>query len=95
MSRTYTHGLKARQRYFGGRWDYPRNEWRQPLRGSRPKRKRGKHECEWMTTPSWWIREFMNRPLRRSIDAAIRRQLDRSWEDVVMPHMKRPHIYYW
>jgi hypothetical protein len=95
MSGTYTHGLKARERYYASPWKDPRNEWHDPLRGSRPKLKRHKQEVQWMNTPSSWNYVMHTRPWRRRVDAAIRRALDRPWEDVVMPDWDKPHVYYW
>lgn len=81
MARTFTHGLKARERYYGsGVWGrgwnvYPDNEWGHALRGSRPKRKRRKADMHWQVTPGWYHTLIHTRPWRRRVDRDIYRQL--------------------
>lgn len=90
MSRTYTHGLKARERYFGG-YFYPMDIGERAT----PKRKRSQHYCEWMNTPGWWVTEMMNRPNRRRDNRAVDQALRTGDLDVVLMHPKKPHVYYW
>jgi hypothetical protein len=63
------------------------------------KKKNVDTENHWMTTPMWYIREFMNQPQRAK---------GRQWEKTVLkvdindldaidyPSVSRkPHLYYW
>lgn len=99
MSRTYHHGMKARERKYPSTWWWKcaTNEWHHPVRGSRPKRKRYAQELNWMNTPGWWIREMMTRPWRaktRQLLHKVMRMHDLE-EAPPFPDGKRPHIYYW
>lgn len=106
MSRTYKD-RPSKFRYPEKQWDY-KYEPTEPVwwpnyiqrRGVLTKKKKSVDtEHHWMTTPSWFIREFMNRPQRRA---------SKVWEDTVIgkdinnldledPPVigKKPHIYYW
>lgn len=63
------------------------------------KRKEVDTEQHWMTTPSWFVREFMNRPQRRK-GAMWEREVVKTQvtelEEVDKPNVSRkPHVYYW
>lgn len=92
MARTYHHGIKARMRKFGKHFygGYPQDDVPQ-------KRRRNEHYCEWMNTPGWWVREFMNRPHRAKTKLACKmlRQLVDLEDAPLFPHRKKPHLYYW
>lgn len=99
MSRTYHHGMKARERKFKSRWhrNYMLNEWHHPVRGSLPKRKRHAQELHWMNTPGWWIKEMMTVPWRaetRHLLHNVKKMRDLE-EAPLFPNGRRPHIYYW
>lgn len=87
MSKTWHHGRKAKEKYFGPRWhddDKP----------TPPKRKRANSNYwHWMSTPSWWIREMMTRPQRAKTRQAL--HLTMRGLEVDFPLPKKPHIYYW
>lgn len=93
MSRTYHHGDRMKRRLFGEQ--FYRGAWpAEPTSPKKPRRHIG--PWHWMRgTPSAWNNTMHTRPWRRRVNAAIHRALRRPWEDVVMPHAKRPHIYYW
>lgn len=65
---------------------------------NRPKkRKRVDTENHWMTTPSWWTRLMMTRPLRRKhrlVEHKIKHAVDLDEIDYEN-HWKKPHKYYW
>ena len=108
MSRTWKD-RPARINYPEEQWDY-RYGTQDPMdvlysrhlerTGVLTKKKRQVDtEYHWMTTPSWFIRDTMNRPQRRA---------SKMWEDTVVgknidelevedPPVigKKPHIYYW
>ncbi len=52
-----------------------------------------------MTTPSWWIRMEMQKPLRVETRQLIHKVMKMNPKDLdcapVFPHWKKPHIYYW
>lgn len=108
MSRTYTHGMKARERYFATRywWKGERayNQWGQPLHGVQRKLKREKEELNWMTTPGWWHHLMHTRPWRRRVNHEIFVTLQESREeDYHAPahagrspgRYRKPHKYFW
>ena len=94
MSRTRHHGNKAKACYFEGKawgektWMF--NELTDP---TPPKRKRYTNSWHWMTTPSWWIHEMMEKPLRAKIRKA--EQIALVEGDAVFPLAKKPHQYFW
>lgn len=53
----------------------------------------------WMTTPSWFIREFMNQPQRTRGKQWERKIVKCPFEELIdedIPNVSRkPHIYYW
>lgn len=102
MSRT--HNDKPWEvRFPEERWEYEYTEdnyvFRLKKSGVKTKKKRSYHPPFWMTTPMWWIREFMNRPQRAKgamwEKATIKLDIE-SLEDVDHPNVSRkPHLYYW
>jgi hypothetical protein len=52
---------------------------------------------EWMTTPSIWVRDMMTVPQRAKTRALLRKVLkgEVDADEVVFPHARKPHIYYW
>lgn len=61
------------------------------------KRKHHDTEHHWMSTPSWWTRLTMNRPIRRYYHLleheAVRTP---DLEELDIPDLKKkPHNYYW
>jgi len=107
MSRTYKD-RHSRIRYPEDQWDYMYyrsgdgnrlvNYLQRPGVLSKKKR-RIDTEPHWMTTPMWFIREFMNRPQRvkgKQWERQIVRCSIDSLLDQDTPNVKRkPHIYYW
>lgn len=82
MSRTYHHGHKAKRKLFESTGKkLPRNHQR----------------WHWMSTPSWWINEFMTRPQRQKVRQLVSKTFRLSdIEDAPeFPLAKKPHIYYW
>ena len=78
--------------YFGGDWN------RSDIFSK--KRKEIDTEDHWMSTPSWWTRQFMTRPQRRKIhlwEQEFNKITNTDMlEDEDCPDYKRkPHIYYW
>lgn len=67
--------------------------------GIKTKKKRSYNEHNWMTTPMWWIREYMNQPQRirgkewerQIIKVNIDELIDQDIPDV----SRKPHLYYW
>ncbi len=61
------------------------------------KKKKADKGYHWMTTPMWFIREFMNRPARKASKRYEREVVKmRDLEDVDFPIVgRKPHIYYW
>jgi hypothetical protein len=52
-----------------------------------------------MTTPMWWIREFMTVPQRAEVRGLLRKvvkmELDNLIDYPVFPLAKKPHHYFW
>lgn len=50
-----------------------------------------------MSTPSWWVREYMTAPQRQEVRRLVRKVLLMSdLEDTpLFPLAKKPHLYYW
>lgn len=67
--------------------------------GVKLKKKRNYVEWNWMTTPMWWIREFMTRPQRakgRQWEHKVKQLSSEELEDVDKPSVgRKPHVYYW
>ena len=63
------------------------------------KKKNVDTEHHWMTTPSWFIHDFMNQPQRiRSKQwerEIVKVPIDNLDECEAPPLGKKPHIYYW
>ncbi len=63
------------------------------------KKRRVDTEWHWMTTPGWFVKEFMNRPQRRQGGAWEKHVVKLAPEDVDLadtPSVSRkPHVYYW
>lgn len=63
------------------------------------KRKELDYEWHWMSTPSWWTRMTMNRPVRRQyhlLEHEAERTSVEDLEDLDIPDFKKkPHIYYY
>ena len=63
------------------------------------KKKNVDTDWHWMTTPSWFIREFMNQPQRyrgkqwekKIVKCPIDSLIDEDYPGV----SRKPHIYYW
>lgn len=71
-----------------------------PIRGGLTKKPRKQDtEYHWMTTPGWWVREFMNQPQRIAGHQWEREVVKKSLEDLedeLPPDVgRKPHIYYW
>lgn len=90
MSRTYHHGNRAIE-IVNGKWMpfFPELSC-----NASPKRKRRDQRINWMRTPMWWIHEFHEAPHRARCRNLMSKIKDGS-EDVVIPHFKIPHIYFW
>ena len=108
MSRTYKD-RPSKVRFPEEQWDY-----RYECNGQRDffslrylerkgvltkKKKQVDTENHWMTTPSWFIRDFMNRPQRRASKMWENTVIGKSVDELDLedPPMigKKPHIYYW
>lgn len=63
------------------------------------KKKRVDTEWHWMTTPGWYISEFMNRPQRARGRAWEHKVVNTAIEDLDTldtPSVgRKPHLYYW
>lgn len=63
------------------------------------KKKRVDSEWHSMTTPGWFIKEFMNRPQRASGRAWEKKAAESAPEDLDLldtPSVgRKPHVYYW
>jgi hypothetical protein len=63
------------------------------------KKKRVDTEWHWMTTPGWYISEFMNRPQRargRMWEKRISKVNIEDLDTLDLPDISRkPHVYYW
>ena len=107
MSRTYKD-RPARVRYPEQQWDYryhtgAEDDWRLHLLKRRgvltKKRRKVDTEWHWMSTPGWWIRQFMNRPQRRAGHAWEHDIVKWKIEDIDLSDYpcvsRKPHIYYW
>jgi len=72
----------------------------QNIAGIKTKKKKRK-DCEWhwMTTPGWFIKEFMNRPQRARGRAWEKKATKSALEDLDLldtPSVgRKPHVYYW
>lgn len=108
MSRTYKD-RPYKVRHPEEQWDYryyPREGhrwyWHCALQRPGVLTKKKKHvdtENHWMTTPMWWVREFMNQPQR------VRgKQWERQMVKVPVGELdiqdipdvgRKPHLYYW
>lgn len=67
--------------------------------GVKSKKKRNHCERHWMSTPMWWIREFMNQP-QRTRGREWERQIVKCPVDELidqdLPSVSRkPHLYFW
>lgn len=96
-SQYYYTDISTGERRVG---NYPRF---MDVAGAKRKKKRhyspyksGEH---WMSTPSWWTRQFMLRPQRTKLNRLTRKALKltlEALEDLDVPFTKnKPHIYYW
>ena len=106
MSRTYKD-LPSKLRYPEEQWDY-----RYYLVGNRKyidyleypgvltkKKKHLDTEHHWMSTPMWWVREFMNQPQRtrgkqwerKIVKCPVKELIDEELPSV----SRKPHLYYW
>lgn len=105
MSRTYKD-RPSKIRYPEEQWDnrYYRSGYRKfsflEYRGVLTKKKKCVDtENHWMTTPSWFIREFMNQPQRARGKQWEKKIVKVSFDDIIdvdYPDVSRkPHIYYW
>ena len=94
MSRTWHHGLRARKRKFGKSFFTGGNP---PHKPTPPKVRRTKHHWEWMSTPSWWVREFMTVQQRAQTRHLLHKvkYLYELEDAPAFPLPKKPHIYYW
>lgn len=63
------------------------------------KKKRADTEWRWMSTPGWFIKEFMNRPQRARGRAWEKKATKSALEDLDLldtPSVgRKPHVYYW
>lgn len=63
------------------------------------KKKRVDSEWHWMTTPGWFIKEFMNRPQRAKGRMWEKKITKVALEDLDLldtPSVgRKPHVYYW
>lgn len=51
-----------------------------------------------MSTPSYWVREYMTKPQRANVRALIHKVHTLSLDDageLMFPLAKKPHEYYW
>ena len=109
MSRTYKD-RPARVRFpeensrYGRQVVYENDDFifynRKPLRGQLTKKPRERDtEYHWMTTPGWWVREFMNQPQRahgHQWEREVVKKDIEELEDELPPDVgRKPHIYYW
>ena len=96
MSRTYHHGMKAKERKFGTRW-WTGGWLPYEPKATTPKVKRHHDHWHWMREPNWWIHEMMNQPFRSRDNQITRQALQLvDIEDFeLLTHPKRPYIYYW
>jgi|688.fasta_scaffold1006310_1 hypothetical protein len=72
--------------------------WHREERGVKTKkRKEVNLEYHWMSTPSWWTRITMTRPLRRHYHLLEHEAVKTNdLEDLDFPDFKnKPFIYYW
>lgn len=68
------------------------------LPGAKKKKKRSEHgDWNWMySTPSWWTRMMMGRPVRRACKVWEKQVLTQDIEEADCPdYGRKPHIYYW
>ena len=89
MSRTYKD-RPTRIRFPNHRWNSDLVDY--------PKQRRTKNtEWNWLgSTPSWWTRLMMNRPMRargRAWEHQVLRHVDVELEPPGVSH--KPHRYYW
>lgn len=55
----------------------------------------GFYYVNYCATPGWWVRMYMERPMRREVhmlEAKLRGAQDL---ELMWPRDKRPHLYYW
>jgi hypothetical protein len=46
--------------------------------------------------PGWWDNLFHERPMRRKVKKALQKvTLENMGEDVMLPVLRKPNIYYW
>lgn len=104
MARTYKD-RPSKLRFPEKQWDYRYHEehcWGnyRARRGVLTKKRREVDtEWHWMSTPGWWIRQFMNRPQRRAGHAWEHDIVKWKIEDIDLSDYpcvsRKPHIYYW
>ena len=71
-------------------------EGRHPKFRSVPKlRKHKDFTYHWMSTPSWWTKVKMNRPMRRKLKQALHTVSNLEEFDEGTGYSKKPHRYYW
>ena len=67
--------------------------------GVKKKKKRHFFEKQWMTTPMWWIHDYMTVPQRAKNTIWEKRVLNVSMEELDLEdppiNGRKPHFYYW
>jgi len=74
--------------------------WLRDIKGAKRKKKRRVDtKWHWMTTPGWFIKEFMTKPQRAACKQWERKLVQMSYDElheVMVPFIGyKPHIYYW
>ena len=73
--------------------------WLQAAGAKTKKKKRVDTEWHWMTTPGWFIKEFMNQPQRargRMWEKRVNKTNIEDLDLLDLPDVSRkPHLYYW